>query len=334
MADPAFPLIDRELSRQLDALVPPALPADFAARLAAAALETPQVPAFTLLPSARWGRWRTISRHTRLGITVGGLALIGLGSVSAAAAGYLGEPVNRALHRLPVVGKLIEKVIPEKRHLRHAEPASAAGLRQRHGAESHDRDEPSRPPAAADAPPVALAPLAPMLGPGWQAGRMRVAPPWRYPGPLPRTVPPGPERRAAKAALREWRAVHPLPPEVIARRATIMAERRAIRADRLDGRGVAGPAWRRAQMPVPSAVPSPNLSPDTLATPAPSAATLKPGLDPALDPAPDPAGREQRRLERRRARIEARRLGLYPPVPHDWRRFIEPGWRVRPRLQN
>ena len=326
MTDPAFPSIDCELSWQLDALVPPALPADFAARLAAAALETAQVPAFTLLPTARWGRWRTISRHTRLGITVGGLALIGLGSVSAAAAGYLGEPVNRALHRLPVVGKLIEKVIPEKRHLRHAEPASADGLRHRHGAESYDRVGPSQPPAAADAPPVALPPLAPMLGPGWQAGRVRVAPPWRYPGPLPRTFPPGPERRAAIAALREWRTAHPLPPEVIARRAANMAERRAIRAERLEGLGVAGPAWRRAQTPVPSS----DLSLDPSDTLAPPPAMLNPGLDLALDP----AGREQLRLERRHARIEARRLGLDPPAPHDRRRFIEPGWRVRRRLQH
>jgi hypothetical protein len=114
MADPAFPAIDRDLALQLDALQPPALSRDFAAQLATLAQATPQAPAF-----APWrpARWRAVGRRARFGIAIGSLALVGLGSVSAAAAGYLGEPVNRAVHRLPVVGKLIEKVIPEKRRV-------------------------------------------------------------------------------------------------------------------------------------------------------------------------------------------------------------------------
>lgn len=298
MSDPAFPPIERDLAARLDLLVPPALPADFAARLTAAAQETPQVPAFAALPPARW---RAVGRRARLGIAVGGLALIGLGSVSAAAAGYLGEPVNRAVHRLPVVGKLIEKVIPEKRHIHHSEAAPTAGLHHWHGGDSRAAAKPGPRPAIADAPPIALAPLAPMVAPVWRAGRLHVAPPWRYPGLLPRTFPPGPERRAAIAALREWRAAHPFPPEVIARRerrAAIMAERRTIRAERLERQGEA------------------------------AAATIRPELQD--DAAPDPAERMQLRRERRRARIEAWRSGArwdwVQPLPFEaphqrqWRR--------------
>ncbi len=224
MAEPAFPPIARELAARLDALAPPALPADFAARLAAVAQTTSQVPSFAPMPSARW---HAIGRRARIGITAGSLALIGLGSVSAAA-GYLGEPVNHAVHRLPVVGKLIEKVIPEKRHHHRVDAVHAASLRHAPG-----RMVAEPRPTAADAPPIVPAPPAPILGPGWRAGALRVAPPWRYPGPLPRTFPPGPERQAAVAAFRAFRAEHPLPPEVIAarrqRRAAIIAERRAMR---------------------------------------------------------------------------------------------------------
>ena len=269
MAEPVFPPIDRELAARLDLLVPPALPADFAARLAAAAQATPQVPALAPLPAVR-GRWRAIGRRARIGIAAGSLALVGLGSVSAAAAGYLGEPVNHAVHRLPVVGKLIEKVIPEKRHHHHVETVHAAGLRHAPG---RQRSEPR--PAAADAPPIVPAQLAPILGPGWRAGGLRNPPPWRYPGLLPRTFPPGPERQAAIAALRAFRTGHPLPPEVIAarrqRRAAIIAERRAMR----DGQ--------------------------------------------ILDPGLEPGERGQLRLERRRARIEARRMGLDPAPPPEFR---------------
>ena len=297
MADPAFPSIDRDLAARLDLLVPPALPADFAARLAAAAQETPQVPAFTPLPAARR---RAIGRRARLGIAAGSLALIGLGSVSAAAAGYLGEPVNRAVHRLPVVGKLIEKVIPEKRHIHHSEAALTAGLHHRHGGDSRAAARPEPRPAIADAPPIALAPMAPMVAPGWRAGRLHVAPPWRFPGPLPRSFPPGPERRAAIAALREWRAAHPLPAEVIARRqrrAAIMAERRTIRAERLEQQGEA------------------------------TVATSRPEFQ--GDAALDRAERVRLRRERRRARIEAWRSGAMrdsvQPLPFEAPR--QPRWR-------
>ncbi|WP_295635160.1 hypothetical protein [Novosphingobium sp.] len=307
MADPAFPPIDRDLAQQLDALQPPVLSGDFAVRLTALALETPQAPAFAALPPVRW---RAVGRRARLGIAVGSLALIGLGSVSAAAAGYLGEPVNRAVHRLPVVGKLIEKVIPEKRRLHHSEAAPAAGLKHRHAAESPRITLPEPRPAAADASPIAVAPPAPMIGPGWRSGRLHVAPPWRYPGPLPRTLPPGPERRAAIAAFRAFRAAHPVPPEVIARRqrrAAIIAERRAIGAERLGEAGMAA-------------------QPSEVAPPA------------LRGPLVDPAVREQRRIERRRARIEARRLGIDPVPPRFQRRFNDPQapgrFRNRPRWQD
>jgi hypothetical protein len=309
MADPAFPAIDRDLALQLDALQPPALSRDFAAQLATLAQATPQAPAF-----APWrpARWRAVGRRARFGIAIGSLALVGLGSVSAAAAGYLGEPVNRAVHRLPVVGKLIEKVIPEKRRLHHAEAEPKAGLRHRHAPESPHIALPEPRPAAADAPPIAVAPLAPMIGPGWRAGRLHVAPPWRYPGPLPRTFPPGPERRAAIAAFRAFRAAHPLPPEVIARRqrrAAIMAQRSAAGAEPPGVPGMAGPSSEVA----PPAWQGPML---------------------------DPVAREQRRIERRRARIEAQRLGIDPSTLGFGRRFMNPrlrppeGFRNRPRWQD
>lgn len=325
MSDPAFPPIERDLAARLDLLVPPALPADFAARLAAAAQATPQVPPLAPLPAVR-GRWRAIGQRARLGIAAGSLALVGLGSVSAAAAGFLGEPVNHAVHRLPVVGKLIEKVIPEKRHRHHAEAAHAAGLghAQRPESPAGLRSEPR--PAAADALPIAPAPLAPILGPGWRAGALQVAPPWRYPGPLPRIFPPGPERQAAIAALRAWRAEHPLPPEVIAarrqRRAAIMAERRAMR----ERQGWSVGQRRRGLVPMPP--------PDPVAAP-PQAEAVPFANAPAfrgqmLDLRLDPGEREQLRLERRRARIEARRMGLDPLPPRIQRPRVNPGLYPHP----
>ena len=303
MADAPFPPIDREVAARLDALVPPALPGAFAARLMAAAQATPQV-APQVAPQAPLPtpRWRALGRRARFGVAAGSLALIGLGSVSAAAAGFLGEPVNHAVHKLPVVGKLIEKVIPEKRHHHHAEAAHAAGLRHAtaHATPGRLKAEPR--PAAADAPPLVALPLQPFIaGPGG----LRTPPPWRYPGPLPRTFPPGPERRAAIAAFRAFRAAHPLPPEVIAarqrRQAAIGAERRAMR----EAHGMVPP--RRAQAPPPGA----NIQ------------RFDHGV--IRDPGLDPMERQQLRRERRRARIEAWRMGLDPQRPR-WR-----AWRTVPR---
>ena len=361
MADAPFPPIDRALAARLDclappALMPPALPGDFAARLAAAAQTTPQVPPLAPLPKAR-DRWRAIGLRARLGIAAGSLALVGLGSVSAAAAGFLGEPVNRAVHRIPVVGKLIEKVIPEKRRHHHAEAEPSAGL-------GHTTDEaglinkaPGRPkvdprPAAAFAPPLVVPaqPLPIIAVPGLRPGGQRTPPPWRYPGPLPRTFPPGPERRAAIAAFRAFRAEHPVPPEVIAarrqRQAAIMAERQ----ENPQGQGLAAPQRRQAvSMPPPdpfaTAVPPEAIPPRPNALVAPPRAGALPGASrpaadapafqrPVLDPpVTDPSAREQLRLERQRARIEARRLGLDPLGPGFKRPRGGPWPGMRPGLR-
>lgn len=299
MADPVF---DPELAAQLDRLSPPPLPDGFAARLAALAAETPQLEPLPALPTARtpMARWRAIGRRARIGIAMGGLGLAGLCSVSAAAAGYFGAPVNHAVHKLPVVGKLIEKVIPEKprRHkveaektgLGHDDAHHAAGLRKR---------EPR--PEAADAPPLlATPPMQPVIAlPNAGFGRFRPKPDWVYTGPKPRDFPPGPERRAAVQAFREFRAAHPLPPEVAARRARraafIAAQRGRIEQDALP------------QVVQPGRM-TPDVAPGT-GSGAEAGSTLT------------PAERREIRIERQRRRMETWRMGIEPlPLRPRWQR--------------
>lgn len=338
MADPPFPAIDRDLAARLDLLVPPALelpelPGDFAARLAVLAQATPQVPPLSPMPPVRRaGRWRAIGRRTRLGIAASGIALVGLGSVSAAAAGYLGEPVNHAVHRIPVVGKLIERVIPEKRRHHHAETEHAAGLGHALG-HATSGSVPSggskfeARPVAAEAPAL-IVPAVPqpvIVVPGLRTGGPHGPPSWRYQGPLPSAFPPGPERRAAIARFRAFRAAHPLPPEVIAlrrqRQAAIAAEQRANPA----APGLLPPrrATSQAQSdPFATTIPPEAVPPRPASLAEPQRAAALPGATPpTIDPPAfrrpelDPIAREQLRIERQRARIEARRQGLDPLAP-------------------
>lgn len=187
------------LAARLDALVPPPLPADFAARVLEAAEAHQQV--LTPRPAQRPGmpRWRSAGRRARIGGLAAGLVLAGLGSVSAAAAGYFGAPVSHAVHRLPVVGPVIERVIPEKP--RHRIEAAARPVKHR---------EPARPAPESTADPAP------------QPAPLAVTPP---------LAPPDPERIAARiAARRERMGLPPLPPQKLERRARVQA---AARADRM-----------------------------------------------------------------------------------------------------
>jgi hypothetical protein len=108
--------IDPALARKLDAFTVPPLPTGFAERLAKHAASLPPeahsaAPALRTRPSAPRRRWRMAST---------GLGAIALGmiSISAAAMGYLGEPVREAIGKAPVVGpaivRTIERVVPER----------------------------------------------------------------------------------------------------------------------------------------------------------------------------------------------------------------------------
>ena len=104
--------IDPVLARQLDAFAAPALPDGFADRLVAAALAEPVSTGSELQrlrpPAKR--RW------LRGGATGLGVIMVGMISISAAAMGYFGEPIRHAVERVPVVGKVIERVLPRSLH--------------------------------------------------------------------------------------------------------------------------------------------------------------------------------------------------------------------------
>lgn len=122
MVDP----LDPGLARKLDAFAVPSLPRGFADRAVAAALgQSGEQPA-TGLPSLP--RPRTIARRRWLrrgAMGLGGLA-VGMVSISAAALGYLGEPVQRTIQQAPVIGKVIERVVPEEVRPRLATPSKAS----------------------------------------------------------------------------------------------------------------------------------------------------------------------------------------------------------------
>lgn len=108
MADFGSEPIDPALAKRLDAFTVPALPDGFADRLAAAALAEGQgrVP----LPQLRRPATR---RWLRGGIAGLGTLAVGMISISAAAMGYLGEPIRHAVSEAPVIGTVVERVIPK-----------------------------------------------------------------------------------------------------------------------------------------------------------------------------------------------------------------------------
>ena len=101
-------LVDPALAIKLDALTVPDLPPGFADRLVAAALaEAATASALPPLRRPRAQRW------LRGGVAGLGALTVGMISISAAAMGYLGEPIRNAVSEAPVIGKVIERVIPK-----------------------------------------------------------------------------------------------------------------------------------------------------------------------------------------------------------------------------
>jgi hypothetical protein len=120
-------LTDPRLAHRLDAFTVPDLPADFAARVAAKVATMPQAAGYEGAPLPR-RRGLSPRRWLRTGgLGLGALAA-GMISISVAAMGYFGEPIAAAVHRAPLVGKVIERVIPERprRPKVKAQPAALA----------------------------------------------------------------------------------------------------------------------------------------------------------------------------------------------------------------
>lgn len=100
--------VDPALAMKLDAFTVPGLPPGFADRLVAVALEDGSAaPALPPLRRPRARRW------LRGGVTGLGAFAVGMISISAAAMGYLGEPIRHAVSEAPVIGSVIERVIPK-----------------------------------------------------------------------------------------------------------------------------------------------------------------------------------------------------------------------------
>ena len=189
--------IDTALARQLDSFTVPPLSAGFADHVVARAMAEPASGEIALprlrsaLPRRRW---------LRLGGMGLGVIAAGMISISAAAAGYFGEPISHVVHRAPVIGVAISRVIPEHPHHRLAA---------------------SKPPAPAiRAHPVvtAVAPVAPA------APATEVAPTAQEARAAWREVHPKAARRIERR--REWLAAHP----------EIELPVRPVRADRIERR--------------------------------------------------------------------------------------------------
>ncbi len=127
MAEP----IDPALARKLDAFTVPPLPSGFAERLAQKAASMPdEVVVAGPLPRARRSMPR---RRWRVATTGLGAIAFGLMSISAAAAGWFGEPLREAVGKAPVVGpaivRTVERVVPARLVVKRPqaiEPALAA----------------------------------------------------------------------------------------------------------------------------------------------------------------------------------------------------------------
>lgn len=100
--------INPALAMKLDAFTVPALPPGFADRLVAAVQAEPA--AAPDLPRLRASRPRRWLRGGAAGL---GALAVGMISISAAAMGYLGEPIRHAVSEAPVIGRVIERVIPK-----------------------------------------------------------------------------------------------------------------------------------------------------------------------------------------------------------------------------
>lgn len=108
MADP----IDPALARKLDAFTVPPMPGNFADAVLARAMalppqsSAPPLPKLRRPPRTRW--WRG-------GAAGMGIIAAGMISVAAAASGWLGEPIREAVVKAPLIGAVIERVVPRTR---------------------------------------------------------------------------------------------------------------------------------------------------------------------------------------------------------------------------
>lgn len=200
MTDPIAPA----LARELDAFTVPPLPPGFADRVAALATDeaAPALPRQRPRSARRW--WRASGAGL-------GMVAMGMVSISAAAMGYFGEPVRTAVHRAPVIGKVVERIIPAPaRKVRVVAkrpvvvPAAAA--------------DPAPPPPIAQAGPQGRAPLLRAIRQATPEQRRA----WleAHPAAAARIA----ERRADRLA-------NPLPPEIRAERRARLRE--AAQARRL-----------------------------------------------------------------------------------------------------
>lgn len=183
-------LVDPALAARLDAFTVPDLPPGFADRLVAAA--EAEVPGTPVLPTLRRSRPR---RWLRGGVAGLGALALGMASISAAAMGYLGEPIRHAVREAPVIGKVIERVYPKA--ARAPKPAAGAKL--------------ARPPA----PKIETAPSAAPLAEALPARRL--TPMERR--ERAREIMADPEKRRA------WIEAHPRAAQRMQRRAQVRQRR-------------------------------------------------------------------------------------------------------------
>ena len=150
MVDP----IDPGLALKLDAFTVPPLSRSFADGLLARAMDLPaaaDAPSVPPLPRARRPHLRRWWRSGAVGLSAVALGMV---SISAAAMGYFGEPIRLAVHRTPVIGKVVERVIPD--HLRAKRlPVHRALVAKPHVVPDVQS---ATPPAVIDAPPPPLPP--------------------------------------------------------------------------------------------------------------------------------------------------------------------------------
>src|SRR5579864_1373896 len=127
--------LDPRIAEMLDAFTVPDIPSDFPDRMVVRALAAPVAEVGTM-KIAKLAQMRPQrSRWVRV-VTAGtGLLAAGMLSVSAAAMGYLGEPlrqaVTHAIHHMPMVDHVLHRIIPYHR-TRHSGiangPAHIGGL--------------------------------------------------------------------------------------------------------------------------------------------------------------------------------------------------------------
>lgn len=211
MTDP----IDRALARRLDAFTVPPLPAGFADAVAARAMALPDMPPLPKLRQTARRRW--------LRTGVAGLSVVAAGmiSVAAAASGYFGEPIRHAVERAPVIGAVIERVVPR--------PKPAAAL---------VRAKSPAPVTAAPQPEASLAPPA-LLPPRLERRAER----------LRRTD----ERLASDPKAQQWLAEHPA--------AAARLEQGRERLHEAEARAGRRQRWRAEQGFAPVVIPVARLTP-------------------------------------------------------------------------